>query len=174
MTDHINNNLDTDIAIAEAVRTFLASPAIISMIRACVTEAANAEVQRLVSDDRILNTVFKAINTPATTAESRLSDTLGRLIRDDIEEANRYLLNEDDARQFLRDELEGEPRYFTRAVEAAVDATIDTDTIIKLVKDGIDIDNSIFEYFDDDDNLGSLTRKVVDAICVSVTVTSNR
>lgn len=174
MTDHINNNLDTDIAIAEAVRTFLSSPAIVSIVQACVTEAANAEVQRLVSDDRILNTVFKAINTPATTAESRLYDTVEKMIRDETSDATRYLLNENDARDFIRDELESEPRYFTRAVEAAVDATIDTDTIAERVREDIDIDDSISSYFDDDDNLGSLTRKVVDAICVSVTVTSNR
>jgi hypothetical protein len=57
MNDHITDNLTTDMAIAAALRTFLTSPAIISMIQACVTEAANAEVQRLISDDRIRNAI---------------------------------------------------------------------------------------------------------------------
>ena len=57
MNDHITDDLTTDMAIAAALRTFLTSPAIISMIQACVTEAANAEVQRLISDDRIRNAI---------------------------------------------------------------------------------------------------------------------
>jgi len=58
MNDHITDDLTTDMAIAAALRTFLTSPAIISMIQACVTEAANVDlVQRLISDDRIRNVI---------------------------------------------------------------------------------------------------------------------
>jgi len=57
MNDPVTEQLNNDIAIASALRTFLTSPAIISMIQACVTEAANAEVQRLMSADRIRNAI---------------------------------------------------------------------------------------------------------------------
>jgi len=182
MTDHITDDLTSDMAIAAALRTFLTSPAIISMIQACVTEAANAEVQRLMSDDRILNVVTAALKSPATAAQSRFSDTLGDVVRGDIEEATRYLLNEDSARDFIRDELESEPRYFLRAVETAVDANIDTDSIADIVKDrvmdeidlGDDIADKIGDYFDDDDNIRSITSRVVDSFSVSVTVTPSR
>ena len=57
MNDPITEQLNNDIAIASALRTFLTSPAIISMIQACVTEAANAEVRRLMSADLIRNAI---------------------------------------------------------------------------------------------------------------------
>jgi hypothetical protein len=177
MSDHIDNDLTADIAIASALRTFLTSPAIISMIQACVTEAAAAEVQRLMSDDRILNTISSALKSPATAAQSRLSDTLGYVIRGDIEEATKYFLNEDSARDFIREELEDEPRYFLRAIETAVDANIDTDSIADTVKDkvveeidlGDDIADKIGDYFDDDDNIRSITKRVIDSISITIT-----
>jgi hypothetical protein len=177
MSDHIDNNLTTDIAIASALRTFITSPAIISMIQACVAEAAAAEVQRLMSDDRILNTVSSALKSPATAAQSRLSDTLGYVIRGDIEEATKYFLNEDSARDFIREELEDHPRYFLRAIETAVDANIDTDSIADIVKDkvveeidlGDDIADKIGDYFDDDDNIRSITKRVIDSISITIT-----
>jgi len=133
MNDHITDDLTTDMAIAAALRTFLTSPAIISMIQACVTEAANAEVRRLMSAD---------------------------LIRNAIE-----------------DELEDEPRYFTRAIERVVDAHIDVDSISDNIKeqvlDDIDLDtvvsDKLIEHLDDDDNLRSLTKRVIDSMYISIT-----
>ena len=133
MNDHITDDLTTDMAIAAALRTFLTTPAIISMIQACVTEAANAEVRRLMSAD---------------------------LIRNAIE-----------------DELEEEPRYFTRAIERVVDAHIDVDSISDNIKeqvlDDIDLDgvvgDKLIEHLDDDDNLRSITRRVVESISISIT-----
>lgn len=87
--------------------------------------------------DQVLPLLTKALDNPSTREESRFSDTLGRIISADIDEATRYLINEDSARQFLRDELEGEPRYFTRAVESAVKASIDTDDIASTAKDRV-------------------------------------
>jgi hypothetical protein len=177
MSDHINNDLTDDIAIASALRTFLTSPAIISMIRACVTEAANAEVKRVMSPDHILSTVSSALTHPYTDAQSRLSDILGDVIRKDIEESTKYLLNEDSARDFIREELESEPRYFRMAVERAVDCHIDTDSIVDTVKDRVsdnldldtDIADKVSDYFDDDDNLRSVTKRVIDSISISIT-----
>jgi hypothetical protein len=177
MNDHITDDLTTDMAIAAALRTFLTSPAIISMIQACVTEAANAEVQRLISDDRILNVVSAAISAPCSPAQSRLSDKLGSVIRADIAEETRNLLSEDSARDFIRDELESSPRYFTRAVESAIEGSIDTDDIADIAKDRVledldldsDVSDKISEYFDDDDNLRSITRRVVDSFSISIT-----
>lgn len=137
MTDHITDELTSDMAIAAALRTFLTSPPIISMIQACVTEATTAEVQRLMASSLILDNVTAALRSPSSTAQLRLSDALGALIRADIEESTRYLLNEDSARDFIRDELESEPRYFTRAVESAVEASIDTDEIASNAKDRV-------------------------------------
>jgi hypothetical protein len=177
MNDHITDDLTTDMAIAAALRTFLTSPAIISMIQACVTEAANAEVQRLISDDRILNVVSAAISAPCSPAQSRLSDKLGSVIRADIAEETRDLLNEDRVRDFIRDEIEDEPHYFTRAIERVVDAHIDVDSISDNIKeqvlDDIDLDgvvgDKLIEHFDDDDNLRSITRRVVDSFSISIT-----
>jgi hypothetical protein len=98
-----------------------------------VTEAANAEVRRLMSAD---------------------------LIRNAIE-----------------DELEEEPRYFTRAIERVVDAHIDVDSISDNIKeqvlDDIDLDgvvgDKLIEHLDDDDNLRSITRRVVESISISIT-----
>jgi hypothetical protein len=194
MNDHITDELTSDIAIAHALRTFLSSPAITSMIQACVTEAANAEVQRLISDDRILNVVTAAISAsfPSSPAQSRLSDKLGSVIRADIAEETRYLLNEDTARDFIRDELESQPRYFTRAIENIVEASVDTDEIVDTVKDRViedidlddlgiedkinealgsrtaDIGDHIVEYFDDDDNLAALTKRIIESVSISI------
>jgi len=177
MSDHINNDLTNDIAIAAAVRTFLSSPAILSVLQACVTEAANAEVQRLTSSDRILDTVWKALNNPATAAESRLYVSVEKMIRDETSDATRYFLNEDSARDFIRDELESGPRYFTRAVESAVENTIDTDSIADTVKDKVsddldldsDIADKVIDYFNDDDNLHSVTKRVIESISITIT-----
>jgi hypothetical protein len=193
MNDHITDDLTTDMAIAAALRTFLTSPAIISMIQACVTEAANAEVQRLISDDRILNVVSAAISAPCSPAQSQLSDKLGSVIRADIAEETRNLLSEDRARDFIRDEIEDEPHYFTRAIERVADSYIDIDDIVDTVKDQViddldldnlgiddkinevlesrtaDIGDHIVEYFDDDGNLRSLTKRVVESISISIT-----
>jgi hypothetical protein len=133
MNDHIADDLTTDMAIAAALRTFLTSPAIISMIQACVTEAANAEVQRLMSADRIRNAI--------------------------------------------RDELEDEPHYFTRAIERVADSYIDIDDIADTVKDRViddlDLDtvvsDKLIEHFDDDDNLRFMTKRVVESISISIT-----
>jgi hypothetical protein len=192
MNDHITDELTSDIAIAHALRTFLSSPAITSMIQACVTEAANAEVRRLMSSDRILDTVWKAISSPATIAESRLRDSVEKLIRDETSDATRYLLNEDTARDFIRDELESQPRYFTRAIEGIVEASVDTDEIVDTVKDRViedidlddlgiedkinealgsrpaDIGDHIVEYFDDDDNLAALTKRIIESVSISI------
>ena len=138
MNDHITDNLTTDMAIAAALRTFLTSPAIISMIQACVTEAANAEVQRLISE------VF---------------------------------FEGDRIRNAIKDELEDCPRYFTRAVEDIVQGSIDIDDIADTVKDRViddlDLDtvvsDKLIEHFDGDDNLRSLTRRVVNSFSISIT-----
>jgi hypothetical protein len=176
MSDHITNDITDDIAIASAVRTFLASPAIVSLLKALVTEATTAEVQRLMASSLILDNVTVALRSPSSPAQSRLSDTIGSLINEDIAEATRDFLTEDAARDFIRDELESEPRYFRRAVETAVDCHIDPDSLADTVKDkviedidlGDDIASAVGSYFDDDDNVVSLARKVVDNISVSV------
>lgn len=47
MSDHIIDNLNSDVALATALRNFLDTPAIIDLVRAVVTEAVNEEIQRL-------------------------------------------------------------------------------------------------------------------------------
>jgi hypothetical protein len=181
MSDHINNDLTDDIAIASALRTFLTSPAIIAVlqpsINKAVTEAVSAEFMRRLLADHILSTVSSALTHPYTDAQSRFSDILGDVIRKDIEESTRNLLNEDSARDFFREELGSEPRYFIRAVENAVENTIDTDEIANIVKDKVsddldldtDIADKVSDYFDDDDNLRLVTKRVIDSISISIT-----
>jgi hypothetical protein len=182
MSDHINNDLTDDIAIASALRTFLSSPAITSLlqplINKAVADAVSSEFMRRLLSDHILDTVTAALKHPDLSgSQARLSDTIGALIRADIEESTRYLLNEDSARDFIRDELESGPRYLIRAVESALEYAIDTDSIVDTVKDRVrenldldtDIADKVIDYFDDDDNLHSVTKRVIESISISIT-----
>lgn len=47
MSDHIIDNLNSDVALATALRNFLATPAIIDLVRAVVADAVNEEIRRL-------------------------------------------------------------------------------------------------------------------------------
>jgi hypothetical protein len=124
----------------------------------------------IATSEEIAAAVRIFLNTPS------IRDIFKSIVRDEIIEATRYLLTEDTARDFIRDEIESEPRYFIRAVESAVENVLDTDAIVEDAKTqvlddldlGADIKDHISEYFDDDDNALAIARKVADNLAVSV------
>jgi hypothetical protein len=124
----------------------------------------------IATSEEIAAAVRIFLNTPS------IRDIFKSMVADAVGEATRYLINEDAARDFIRDEIESKPRYFTRAVESAVEDALDTDAIVEDAKTqvlddldlGADIKDHISEYFDDDDNVLAIARKVVDNLAVSV------
>lgn len=165
-TDHISASIATSEEIAAAVRIFLNTPSIRDIFKSMVADA----VLSTMSD------TLERASVSCSNEQARFRNILSVHIEAAVGEATRYLINEDAARDFIRDEIESEPRYFTRAVESAVENALDTDAIVEDAKTqvlddldlGADIKDHISEYFDDDDNAIAIARKVVDNLAVSV------
>jgi hypothetical protein len=103
MSDHIIDNLNSDVALASALRNFLATPAIIDLVKAVVTEAVNAEIQRLrpVTLSHLTDLVEDIIPSNSNTAEENkflsnlrvsISDMIEREVRDELQ----YYVHEDE------------------------------------------------------------------------------
>ena len=155
-TDHISASIATSEEIAAAVRILLNTPSIRDIFKSMVADA----VLSTMSD------TLERASVSCSNEQARFRNILSVHIEDAVGEA----------RDFIRDEIKSEPRYFTRAVESAVENALDTDAIVEDAKTqvlddldlGADIKAHISEYFDDDDNALAIARKVVDSLAVSV------
>lgn len=118
MSDHIIDNLNSDVALATALRNFLTTPAIIDLVRAVVTEAVNEEIQRL---------------KPVTL--SHLTDLVDNLdATADLPEADkRFVTN-------LRDAVE---YRIERQLEYTLAYYVHEDDLGTKVTDAIDLDGKI-------------------------------
>jgi hypothetical protein len=145
MPDPITDNLNTDIAIASAVRTLLTTPAILTVFNDAIAAAVKQQVDLALA---------------AAVDE---------------------MLHADNISNAIRDELEGEPRWFRSTVENIIENHIDTDEIADEAKskvienldlDELNIEDKVNEIIDNrdtalsDDDIDRIATRVCKVIVI--------